>query len=259
MTVTDTSNAEWYAVKTSGGSTGYIYSKYLQLAASGSSASGTTTEYVHLRSGPGTSYSSKGVIASGTKLTITDTSNSTWYAVKLANGTTGYMYAQYVKLDGTAAEATAKPSATAAPTQAPSGSSVSGTTTEYVHLRSGPGTSYSSKGVIASGTQVTVTDRSNSTWYAVKTASGTTGYIYSIYLKILSDNTATTTPKPTATPTPAPSGTVQAKTTAGVNLRRGAGTGYGIIKVVPENTTVTVTDTSNSQWYKVKLSDGTEG
>ena len=336
VTVTDTSNAEWYAVKTSGGSTGYIYSKYLQLAASGSSASGTTTEYVHLRSGPGTSYSSKGVIASGTKLTITDTSNSTWYAVKLANGTTGYMYAQYVKLDGTAAEATAKPSATAAPTQAPSGSSVSGTTTEYVHLRSGPGTSYSSKGVIASGTQVTVTDtsnsawyavklangttgymysayvklsssastpaptsapsgsvsaqtteyvnlrsgpgtsysskgviasgtqvtvtdRSNSTWYAVKTASGTTGYIYSIYLKILSDNTATTTPKPTATPTPAPSGTVQAKTTAGVNLRRGAGTGYGIIKVVPENTTVTVTDTSNSQWYKVKLSDGTEG
>ncbi|MDD7645868.1 MAG: SH3 domain-containing protein, partial [Ruminococcus bromii] len=38
-----------------------------------------TTEYVHLRSGPGTSYSSKGVLASGTSVTVTDTSNAEWY------------------------------------------------------------------------------------------------------------------------------------------------------------------------------------
>ena len=51
----------------------------------------------------------------------------------------------------------------------------------------------------------------------------------------------------------------RAKLTADVNLRRGAGTNYGVIKVIGTGTTVTVTDASNSQWYKVKLSDGTEG
>ena len=60
-------------------------------------------------------------------------------------------------------------------------------------------------------------------------------------------------------PTEAPAdGTVRAKTTADVNLRKGAGTNYGVIRVVGNNTAVTVTEATNT-WYKVKLSDGTEG
>ena len=264
VTVTDTSNSEWYAVRLSNGSTGYIFAQYLKLnssssatatpaptqAPSGSEQSAKTTEYVNFRSGPGTNYSSKGVIALGTTVTVTDTSNSEWYAVRLSNGSTGYIFAQYLKLNSSSS-ATATP----APTQAPSGSEQSAKTTEYVNFRSGPGTNYSSKGVIASGTTVTVTDRSNSQWYAVRLANGSTGYIFAQYLKI------TGTPSATPTPTQAPSndGTVQAKLTADVNLRRGAGTNYGVIKVIGTGTTVTVTDASNSQWYKVKLSDGTEG
>ena len=266
VTVTDTSNSEWYAVRLSNGSTGYIFAQYLKLnssssatatpaptqAPSGSEQSAKTTEYVNFRSGPGTNYSSKGVIASGTTVTVTDTSNSEWYAVRLSNGSTGYIFAQYLKLNSSSS-ATATP----APTQAPSGSEQSAKTTEYVNFRSGPGTNYSSKGVIASGTTVTVTDRSNSQWYAVRLANGSTGYIFAQYLKVTGTSSAT----PTPTPTQAPSndGTVQAKLTADVNLRRGAGTNYGVIKVIGTGTTVTVTDASNSQWYKVKLSDGTEG
>ena len=262
VTVTDTSNSEWYAVRLSNGSTGYIFAQYLKLnssssatatpaptqAPSGSEQSAKTTEYVNFRSGPGTNYSSKGVIASGTTVTVTDRSNSQWYAVRLANGSTGYIFAQYLKLNSSS-------SATATP--APSGSEQSAKTTEYVNFRSGPGTNYSSKGVIASGTTVTVTDRSNSQWYAVRLANGSTGYIFAQYLKVTGTSSAT----PTPTPTQAPSndGTVQAKLTADVNLRRGAGTNYGVIKVIGTGTTVTVTDASNSQWYKVKLSDGTEG
>ncbi|WP_417105649.1 SH3 domain-containing protein [Hominenteromicrobium sp.] len=258
VTVTDTSNSEWYAVRLSNGSTGYIFAQYLKLnssssatatpAPSGSEQSAKTTEYVNFRSGPGTNYSSKGVIASGTTVTVTDRSNSQWYAVRLANGSTGYIFAQYLKLNSSSS-ATATP----APTQAPSGSEQSAKTTEYVNFRSGPGTNYSSKGVIASGTTVTVTDRSNSQWYAVRLANGSTGYIFAQYLKVTGTSSAT--------PTQAPSndGTVQAKLTADVNLRRGAGTNYGVIKVIGTGTTVTVTDASNSQWYKVKLSDGTEG
>ena len=259
VTVTDTSNSEWYAVRLSNGSTGYIFAQYLKLnssssaptqAPSGSEQSAKTTEYVNFRSGPGTNYSSKGVIALGTTVTVTDTSNAQWYAVRLSNGSTGYIFAQYLKLNSSSS-ATATP----APTQAPSGSEQSAKTTEYVNFRSGPGTNYSSKGVIASGTTVTVTDRSNSQWYAVRLANGSTGYIFAQYLKVIGTSSAT----PTPTQAPSNDGTVQAKLTADVNLRRGAGTNYGVIKVIGTGTTVTVTDASNSQWYKVKLSDGTEG
>ena len=260
VTVTDRSNSEWYAVRLANGSTGYIFAQYLKLnssssttatpAPSGSEQSAKTTEYVNFRSGPGTNCSSKGVIALGTTVTVTDRSNSEWYAVRLANGSTGYIFAQYLKLNSSSS-ATATP----APTQAPSGSEQSAKTTEYVNFRSGPGTNYSSKGVIASGTTVTVTDRSNSQWYAVRLANGSTGYIFAQYLKVTGTSSAT----PTPTQAPSNDGTVQAKLTADVNLRRGAGTNYGVIKVIGTGTTVTVTDASNSQWYKVKLSDGTEG
>ena len=249
ITVTDTSNSEWYAVRLSNGSTGYIYAEYISMSTGSSTSNGEersakTTEYVNFRSGPGTNYNSKGVIALGTTVTVTDTSNAQWYAVRLSNGSTGYIFAQYLKLNS---------SSSAAATPAPSGSEQSAKTTEYVNFRSGPGTNYSSKGVIASGTTVTVTDRSNSEWYAVRLANGSTGYIFAQYLKVTGTSSAT--------PTQAPSndGTVQAKLTADVNLRRGAGTNYGVIKVIGTGTTVTVTDASNSQWYKVKLSDGTEG
>ena len=265
VTVTDTSNAQWYAVRLSNGSTGYIFAEYIsftgsntpsataaptQAPSNGSEQSAKTTEYVNFRSGPGTNYSSKGVIASGTTVTVTDTSNSEWYAVRLSNGSTGYIFAQYLKLNSSSS-ATATP----APTQAPSGSEQSAKTTEYVNFRSGPGTNYSSKGVIASGTTVTVTDTSNSEWYAVRLANGSTGYIFAQYLKVTGTSSAT----PTPTQAPSNDGTVQAKLTADVNLRRGAGTNYGVIKVIGTGTTVTVTNASNSQWYKVKLSDGTEG
>ena len=266
--VTDTGNSQWYAVRLTNGSTGYIYAEYIRItgdvgtpsvpaeptpAPSNPEAEQTakTTEYVNFRTGPGTNYSSKGVISLGTTVTVTDTSNSQWYAVRLANGSTGYIFAQYIKITSTPS-ATATPAPT--PTPAPSDPSKEQTakTTEYVNFRTGPGTNYSSKGVIPSGTAITVTDTSNSQWYAVRLANGSTGYIYAQYIKITS---ATATPAPTEAPA---DGTVRAKTTADVNLRKGAGTNYGVIRVVGNNTAVTVTEATNT-WYKVKLSDGTEG
>ena len=261
--VTDTSNSQWYAVRLTNGSTGYIYAEYIRItgdvgtpsapaeptpAPSNPEAEQTakTTEYVNFRTGPGTNYSSKGVISLGTTVTVTDTSNSQWYAVRLSNGSTGYIFAQYLKLTGN----TSAPTATPAPSDPANEKTAK--TTEYVNFRTGPGTNYSSKGVISLGTTVTVTDTSNSQWYAVRLANGSTGYIFAQYIKITS---ATATPAPTETPA---DGTVRAKTTADVNLRKGAGTNYGVIRVVGNNTAVTVTEATNT-WYKVKLSDGTEG
>ena len=261
--VTDTGNSQWYAVRLTNGSTGYIYAEYIRItgdvgtpsapaeptpAPSNPEAEQTakTTEYVNFRTGPGTNYSSKGVISLGTTVTVTDTSNSQWYAVRLSNGFTGYIFAQYLKLTGN----TSAPTATPAPSDPANEKTAK--TTEYVNFRTGPGTNYSSKGVIPSGTAITVTDTSNSQWYAVRLADGSTGYIFAQYIKITS---AAATPAPTEAPA---DGTVRAKTTADVNLRKGAGTNYGVIRVVGNNTAVTVTEATNT-WYKVKLSDGTEG
>ena len=52
---------------------------------------------------------------------------------------------------------------------------------------------------------------------------------------------------------------VYAKTTADLNLRKGAGTNYSVVKVIDQNTTLNVVEASNSNWLKVKLSDGTTG
>ena len=266
--VTDTGNSQWYAVRLTNGSTGYIYAEYIRItgdvgtpsapaeptpAPSNPEAEQTakTTEYVNFRTGPGTNYSSKGVISLGTTVTVTDTSNSQWYAVRLANGSTGYIFAQYIKITSTPS-ATATPAPTPTPVPSDPSKEQTAKTTEYVNFRTGPGTNYSSKGVIPSGTAITVTDTSNSQWYAVRLADGSTGYIFAQYIKITS---ATATPAPTEAPA---DGTVRAKTTADVNLRKGAGTNYGVIRVVGNNTAVTVTEATNT-WYKVKLSDGTEG
>ena len=243
LTVTDTSNSEWYAVRTSGGTTGYIFSQYIAIGGSDSGSAAKTTEYVHLRSGPGTNYSSKGVIASGTAITVTDTSNSEWYAVRLSNGTTGYMFSEYISMSGG--------SSSSGSDSVPSTESTAAKVTEYVNVRSGPGTNYTSKTVIASGTSITVTDRSNSEWYAVKLSNGMTGYIFSIYIELESGSSSGGGSSS--------SESVQARTTAGVNVRSGPGTNYTSKTVIASGTSITVTDRSNSEWYAVKLSNGMTG
>ena len=244
LTVTDTSNSEWYAVRTSGGTTGYIFSQYIAIGGSDSGSTAKTTEYVHLRSGPGTNYSSKGVIASGTAITVTDTSNSEWYAVRLSNGTTGYMFSEYISMSGG--------SSSSGSDSVPSTESTAAKTTEYVNVRSGPGTNYTSKTVIASGTSITVTDRSNAEWYAVKLSNGMTGYIFSQYIQLSNDSSSDAGSVPSTESTPA-------KTTEYVNVRSGPGTNYTSKTVIASGTSITVTDRSNSEWYAVKLSNGMTG
>ncbi len=244
LTVTDTSNSEWYAVRTSGGTTGYIFSQYIAIGGSDSGSAAKTTEYVHLRSGPGTNYSSKGVIASGTAITVTDTSNSEWYAVRLSNGTTGYMFSEYISMSGG--------SSSSGSDSVPSTESTAAKVTEYVNVRSGPGTNYTSKTVIASGTSITVTDRSNAEWYAVELSNGMTGYIFSQYIQLSNDSSSDAGSVPSTESTPA-------KTTEYVNVRSGPGTNYTSKTVIASGTSITVTDRSNSEWYAVKLSNGMTG
>lgn len=51
-----------------------------------------------------------------------------------------------------------------------------------LNVRSGPGTSYSSLGILPNGTSVTILEKTTSTWYKVKSSTGITGYCHTDYL-----------------------------------------------------------------------------
>ncbi len=162
------------------GRTAYIYSAYMTLgtgtaqSAPAQSASGAgviTGDYVNMRSGPGTGYAVLGTYNNGTKMTITGQSGD-WYKVSY-NGREGYVYKQYLSQSGTATQVTETQNTPAV-------------TTAGVNLREGPSTAYTSKGVLAKGTAVTITGKSGQ-WYRVSWG-GVSGYIYQDYI---STNTAT--------------------------------------------------------------------
>lgn len=126
-----------------------------------------------------------------------------------------------------------------------------------LNIRSGPGTGYSVLTTAANGSKLTVTNKYSSSWYKVKTSSGTVGYASAEYLKSTSSS-ATATPKATATPNPNVI-SVPATTTGWVYLRSSTSSKSTALKVVSKNVSVTITNKSNSKWYRVKLADGTEG
>lgn len=177
-------NGSWYQVSYNG-STGYISGAYLSLSynggssgsggsgGSGSSVSGTGTingTYVRMRSGPSTSYSILGTYNTGTVMTVTGSSGD-WYKVSY-NGAEGYVYKTYLTLGGDSGASSGFSVTAMADTAA--------TVVSPVHMRSGPGTSYTSQRVLETGTSVTITGVSGK-WYRVS-YNGSTGYVFSSYL-----------------------------------------------------------------------------
>ena len=240
VTVTDKSNSSWYKVSVNG-KTGYIFSEYIQLgkASSNSSSSGSgskeklsavTTAGVYLRSGKGTNYSSVALLAEGTKVTVTDRSNSSWYAVTV-DGKSGFVSSQYLEITGQSSSSSGASGSTTA----------SAMTTAGVHLRSGRGSEYDSIALVNAYTPVTVTDTSDSKWYGV-TVDGKSGYIASQYIK-LGDTAA------------APAETKI--TTAYLNLRESASTDSAVLIVIPEGAEVTIVEKTSDRWYKVSYNNKT--
>ncbi len=174
-------NSNWYKIKLSNGTTGYIYKTYATLSSTSgdstttSSSSGYITgNAVNLRSGAGTSYSIVTSMNKNTAFTLVSTKlyNTNWYNIKLSNGKSGYVHKDYVKINSSS-----------------SGDSGSVTSTtgyvnsDNVNLRSGAGTSYSVVTCMSKNTTFTFisTKLYNSSWYNIKLSNGKTGYIYYSY------------------------------------------------------------------------------
>lgn len=195
------SNGDWYKL-VYGDTTGYVLKSYIRLTgetgvlgsdgtvsentgsggSSSDSSSGSTSSaivgksgYIQLssdssslnvRTGAGTDYAVAFTVKSGTKLTVLSDYGS-WYGVEIS-GKTGYVSAQYVKLDSSDSSGSSSSSQSTA------------TTTTAVNLRSIGSTSGEKLGTYSKGTTVTVLEKGDS-WSKVQVGTKT-GYMKNSYL-----------------------------------------------------------------------------
>ena len=195
----------------------------------------TTTVRVHFRTGAGTNYSSMGILDKGVKVSYISESGN-WTKVEY-DSKTGYIYSDYLE----------KGESNATPT------STMYTTPEIgLNLRKGPGTSYSVIRTLSKGTAVTVHSSSNG-WSKIS-VNGVEGYVSTSFLSSTNPSTNSSTSNET---TSTPTTTMYVTPDAGLNLRKGAGTSYSVIKTLSKGTAVTV-HSSNNGWSKISV-NGVEG
>ena len=199
-------------------------------------AKGTITDNVRLRStaGGGTVL---GSIPKGTTVNVLGTSGL-WVQV-VYNGTTGYVYNEYITVTGSSSNTGSNVTA----------ESFTGTVkvSGGLNVRKGPGTGYAKLGALSNGASVKVTG-STGDWYAID-YNGTTGYVSKSYI---TKNT-TDTDEPDVKDE---SFTGRVTATGSLNVRKGPGTSYGKLGQLVKGATVKVTG-STGDWYAIDYNGNT--
>lgn len=180
---------------------------------------------VNIRSQAGVSHSIVGWAKNGEAVEILYQGNS-WHKVKVvSSGRTGWVYARYVSIGGTAGTPSKGD-------QSAVSGSVASVTTKYasstVNIRAGAGTNYDAVASVGRGTRLSVLSTANG-WYQVRVPSkGVTGYISASYVSL----------------------GLAAKTTGNVNFRTGAGVKYDRIGTIARGTKITVLSVGE-KWSQV--------
>ena len=241
----DSDGELWTKIKVARtGKVGYIKNKYISLGGSSSGSStagdsvyiGKSGDRMNVRSGPGTSFSVAGYVNHGDAITVLER-GATWSKIKVARtGVTGYIKTKYIKGSSTASSGGISSGSLSAklPSSYDAAAVMTRTAAGAVNLRSGAGTGYASVAKLSRGDKLAVTGKSGD-WYKVCTFSGKTGYIRKDYVAF----------------------GVSGKTTGSVNFRRGAGTGYGVIRQLSKGTAVTV-NSVDGKWAHVTV-NGVKG
>ena len=214
-------------------------------------ASGTgtvTCDVLNVRSGPGTSNSVIGSLKRGNSVAVKAKSNG-WYKVSYGSGT-GWVCGDYLSVgQSSPAKAPAQSKPSSPSSSGGSAGRISGTGGAGVNVRSGAGTRYGRIGGLAEGASVTIVGQSGG-WYQIKYGSGT-GWVCGDYVKKTSGGSSGgSSSGGTST------GKVSGTGGAGLNVRSGAGTGYGRIGGLGEGASVTIVGQSNG-WYQIKYGSGT--
>ncbi len=115
------------------------------------------------------------------------------------------------------------------------------TATKTINIYKGAGTKYGVVSKISKGTTLYITKNSSGNWVSVKTSKAAAGYVQTKYINKTSGSSISMT----------------CKTKDNVNLRKGAGTNYSVLTVVPKGKTVSVVTNSNPSWTKAKYGSKT--
>lgn len=278
-TVTVIKSVSGWSQVTYGGKTGYVSSSYLgSYSTTGGSTPAPlpapivpstpaettsvtkTTVNLNMRSGAGTGYGILLTIPKGATVTLSSTSG-TWSKVTYG-GKTGWVSSTYLVTTQAAKPQEPVPTVPTTPTvpTSPTETTSVTKTTVNLNMRSGAGTGYSILLTIPKGTAVTLISTSG-TWSKV-TYSGKTGWVSSTYLATIQvakpQEPAPTVPTPPVTPTvpEAPKVLGTSTTTYNLNMRSGAGTGFGIVLTIPKGSAVSILS-SSSGWSQVIYSGKT--
>lgn len=203
---------------------------------------------LNLRSGPSLDYSIIAVLPTGTTMEIIDDGGTAngydWAEVWVSSlDKTGFVADAFI------AKVTTTPVDPAFPVGA------TAVTTAALNIRSGAGLSYAIIVTLWAGAPVTITGApvaaDGYTWYPIKTAYGTTGWVAGEFLK----SGAVTTPGFAVGES--------VVTTTDLNLRSGAGLSYSVVVVLWEGAPLTITGApvavDGFTWYPVKTGYGTLG
>lgn len=212
-----------------------------------------TADALNVRSGPGTSYGVITTVSYNTVVTASE-SRAGWTKIS-ANGTSGWVSNDYLS------EVTeTNPTPTPPPTDN-NGSAVNKdgiVTADVLNVRSGAGTNYAVIDALSKNTKVTVVEESNG-WCKIKLGNSY-GWASSDYISFdingsgndgNNGNPGTTNPTPDSV-----IGKVAVVNASSLNLRSGAGTQYGIVKVLNYGNQLDIIDNSNG-WIKVNASGST--
>jgi uncharacterized protein YgiM (DUF1202 family) len=249
---TAASGYNWYQVKTPSGQTGWVIVDALQIVPDAGQTFAVGDQVVvfdgpvNLRASAGTSANVVQSLPQETLLTIaggpTSSGGYVWYQVQTADPVSGWVAADFLQAVDTP------------PPPTDGGQTTGGRATVIdgpVNLRSAAGTGNAVVTVLQTGDTVDITGGPSSadgyTWYAVKTSTGSTGWVASDFLKKSGYVT----------------GDVVYVNTDSLNVRSEAGLNSTVLDTVYQGTTAVITGGPTSadsrDWYKIDVSGVVSG
>ena len=191
-----------------------------------------TANVLNVRQAASTGSSVLGTLKKGATVTIIGESGA-WYQISY-QGKNAYVSKEYVNVQGETKTGTIKVSS-------------------VLNVRSGAGTGYSVIGTLKNGAKVNITGESNG-FYQID-FNGKKGYVSKEYVQVsTSSNSGSSNSGGNTQVTVIGTGTV---TTDVLNVRKGAGTNYGVIGTVKRGDKLQVIEKLSNGWLKIKFGSGT--
>lgn len=241
----------WYQVDIDG-QTGYMDSVFLaaievddadggsevaEIPSGPTSGMATTSDSVYLRSGPSTADAMIRALDAGEQVTLTGGERDGWNSVSATDGD-GWVYSEFLAI-----------------ANAPSGTRY---TTDTVHLRSGPGTSFDSVTYLDTGAHLELTGEQESGFVQVTSDFGE-GWVPAEYIGASAPEAPMVPDQPQVPEAPVEPGVPEAIvrfTTADVNLRSAPSQAATVVSVVATGTEVEFAGVTADGFSKVATAAG---